>query len=152
MAIVFLLLGLIVFGVDALATSGPFHGSVSSSNGSNWTISPSSWTSVTAKVTWSTNGGNGRAYVTTGNPTCIKPHGVLVNASGGHGTFSVTLKPGQTYNLFACNTGSNVAAKFSVTYSGGFDGADLLAIILFVLAGLLPILAFIPRKPDPFEM
>ncbi|HTW55326.1 MAG TPA: hypothetical protein VMG36_02610 [Thermoplasmata archaeon] len=152
--ILLIVLALIVFGISAAANQAM---SQDVKSGSAWVISPQTLNSLTLIVSFNTSTGGGHVYLMTGQPTCTKPGGVLVNASGagGKGTFSHTVQPGKSYNLYACGGMMNdnyISANFTVSETGGFSWFDLLGTILVVIGLLFLVLAVIPRRHDPFEL
>lgn len=148
-AIVLIVIALILYGISA-AVNQPT--TVSVKPGQAWQLSPQTLNSVTVSVQYQTSTGSGHTYLMTGQPTCIRPAGVVVNASGGKGTFSAVVQPGKTYNVYSCGASGYIAANYTASLSGGFGWFDLLATILLVIGILFLILAFIPRRHDPFEI
>jgi len=148
-AILLIVVSLILFGISAAANQ-PLTQDVKS--GSAWVITPQTLNPLTLTVSWNTSTGAGHVYLMTGQPTCTKPSGVVVNATGGHGTFSHTVNPGKSYNIYACGTMGYISSNFTVSESGGFSWLDLLGTVLIVIGLLFLVLAFIPRRHDPFEI
>jgi len=149
--IAFLIIAFVVFDQGLVTASATLHGSVKAVDSANWTVTPTGVTTVQAHITWTTaSGGKPVLLVITAHPTCVHPGGVLANKTGSQGSFSLSMVPGHTYELYTCNTGNNAAGTFSVSFSGEFSWNYILAIFPLVPAVLLLILAFRPRKPDLF--
>lgn len=146
---VFLLLTIYVFGVGMQGANATWHGSVRDVDSAAWNFTATGLTTAQAHVTWSSpNGSKVVALLITAHPTCVHPKDVLKNQTGGHGSFSVSMIPGHTYEFYTCYLGSNTFGNFSLQLTGVFSWDYIFGLIPGVITVLLLILAFRPRGPE----
>ena len=129
--------GVLLFvGGYALISSGT---SESVAGGQVLALTPSTVGSSTLSVSWSSAPSSGTVYLVTGTPTCSHPSGVVAQANGSSGSFSVTVQPGTTYSLYDCSGGSGAGATF--TYSSlGLTYLMVIGIVLGVVGLVLLVL------------
>ncbi len=132
-----------LFGIPALLESSQTSSATVAAD-TSWTLHSTALTAESAKIKW--NGGmtTTHTYLVSGGatPSCSSPTGVVMTGGGKGGTFTASLKPGKTYQLYACiGKGSSAtweALAFSVDVSAGITKGDVAAIVLTVFG--LPML------------
>lgn len=114
--IVLIVIGVALFGGGyALISSGTTE---TANAGQVLSLTPTGIGSGSVSVSWSGAPSGATVYLMTGSPTCSNPSGIVVQGSGSSGSFSATVSPGTTYNLYACSGTSPAGASFTYASSG----------------------------------
>jgi uncharacterized membrane protein len=102
--------------------------------GSALQLTPTGIGSGSLSVSWSGAPAATKLYLTSAQPACPNPSGVLGNGSGASGSFSASLSSGSSYWLFICGTAQSVPVTYSVS---GISYLMLIGIVLAILGAVI---------------